>query len=141
MQTIQVGCAIILAPNHSDKKGMILIAQRKMGDFLGGYWEFPGGKCELGETIEECLAREAAEELGIQIKAKELHCHKDHTYPNRKLFFHFYLCEYLGGEPQTLDCQDVRWVKVEELPGYQFPPADADIIADLIANKKKYFGV
>ncbi len=119
---------------------MILIAQRKHGDFLGGYWEFPGGKQEEGETIEDCLAREAVEELGIELRASRLHCQKTHEYPNRKLFFHFYFCEYLSGEPQTLDCQDVRWVRVEELPQYQFPPADADIIADLIANKEKYFG-
>jgi 8-oxo-dGTP pyrophosphatase MutT (NUDIX family) len=71
-ETLEVGCAII------HKNGKLLIAQRHLGDSFGGYWEFPGGKREQGETIEACLTREAFEELGIRIHPEKLLCNKIH---------------------------------------------------------------
>ncbi|TLY30105.1 MAG: NUDIX domain-containing protein, partial [Nitrospirae bacterium] len=59
--TIQVAAGLIL------HEGRYLIAQRKVGVHLGGLWEFPGGKCEPGESLEDCLRRELREELGIEI--------------------------------------------------------------------------
>ena len=141
MKTIEVGCAIIRAGRqHHEKKGHILISQRVVGDFLGGYWEFPGGKREEGESIEDCLIREAMEELGVHVKPQALHSIKEHRYPGKKLIFHFYFCEWISGEPQKIECQDVKWVHIEELTQYLFPPADVEIIQDLITRQQKYFG-
>ena len=120
-----MGCAIIL------KDGKILIAQRKPDDHLGGYWEFPGGKREPGETIEECLVREVREELGVEILPEKLLTVKDHIYPGKTLRLHFYFCKWSSGEAAKIDCHDFCWVRPADLRNFQFPPADLDIIEDL----------
>src|SRR5258706_16301015 len=61
LKHLRVGLAIIIS------KGRVLIAKRKKSDSLGGFWEFPGGKCEPTETLEECVRREVAEELAIEV--------------------------------------------------------------------------
>ena len=113
--------------------------QRKLDDNLGGYWEFPGGKREESESIEECLAREAMEELGIQIRATKFLIRREHHYPEKVLHLYFHFCEWESGEPQAIDCADFRWIFPEELVNFQFPPADDEIIRDLIGNRQSYF--
>ncbi len=130
---IEVGCAII------ERKGEILIARRKPGGHLGGYWEFPGGKKEELESIEECLIREVEEELGILIRPRRFLRNVIHSYPSKKLSLHFYLCAWLSGVPVKKDCSDFRWVKPEGLLSFLFPPADRDMIQELIRKKKFYF--
>ena len=130
---IEVGCAII---RH---QGRILIAQRKPDVFLGNYWEFPGGKREPNESIEECLAREVEEELGVKVKASKLLCEVRHTYPDKDLKLCFWFCDWQSGTACKKDCQDFRWVTPNELPNFKFPPADDDILKDILANQKKYF--
>lgn len=130
---IEVGCAII---RH---QGKILIAQRKPEVYLGGYWEFPGGKREPGETIEQCLAREVREELGVSVRPVKLLREVRHTYPEKDLLLCFWFCDWESGEPSKIDCHDFRWVLPSELTDFQFPPADADLIRELISNQKAYF--
>jgi len=133
--TVNVGCAVIL---HKDR---ILIAQRKKGDTLAGYWEFPGGKLEECESLEECLAREVREELGIEIKAVKFWRTIEHEYPAKKLALHFYFCRWISGKPEPIECAAARWIKIPELKRYKFPPADTDVIKDLIANETEYRGM
>ncbi len=130
---IEVGCAII---RH---QGRILIAQRKAESYLGGYWEFPGGKREAGETIEECLIREVREELGVTISPHSLLKQVRHTYPEKDLLLDFWFCDWVSGEPARVDCQDFRWITPEKLSDFKFPPADDDLIRDLILHKNSYF--
>jgi len=132
---IEVGCAII------ERKGEILIAQRKLEGHLGGYWEFPGGKKEGAESIEECLVREVDEELGVVIQPYKFLTNVVHSYPSREVSLHFYFCTWVSGTPVKKDCLDFRWVKPEGLGSFLFPPADRDIIQDLLQKKKYYFGV
>ena len=130
---IKVGCAVV------HRNGKILIAQRNENDFLGGYWEFPGGKIEPGENMEQCLVREVFEELGIQIKPSLFIKRADYTYPEKKVALFFYLCDWVSGEPKKIDCQDFAWVTPEEMRNYKFPDGDDDMINELIKNKNYYF--
>lgn len=130
---IDVGCAVIR------RNGKILIAQRKPDDHLGLFWEFPGGKVESDETLEACLVREIQEELAVEVKPVELIRTTKHVYPERTILLHFYLCEWVSGEAQKIECHDFSWIPPDELISYKFPPADDDIIKELIEKKNKYF--
>ena len=130
---LEVGCAII---RHQNK---LLIAQRRMDDHLGGYWEFPGGKRNDNETLEECLVREVEEELGVTIVPVRFFQKMEHPYPERILSLNFYLCDWKSGEPCARDCHAFRWIEPEALRDFKFPPADDGIIEELIRNKSRYF--
>ncbi len=130
---MNVGCAIIR------KKDQLLIAQRRPDDHLGGYWEFPGGKKRRQETFEECLSREVKEELDIVIVPAKFFRKIEHHYPEKTLALWFYLCDWKSGEPVCIDCSDFRWIFPEALKEFKFPPADDEIIEELIRNKSKYF--
>lgn len=129
METIEVTAAIIR------QEGAILIAQRPDGSHLGGLWEFPGGKREAGESLEACLERECAEELGVTVSVGELVRVIEHAYPERRVALHFFECRLLDGEPRALGCKAVRWVTPGELSGFRFPPADATLIEDLASGR------
>lgn len=133
MSWIDVGCAIIR------RRDMLLIAQRCPGDTFGGYWEFPGGKREPGESIEDCLVREVREELAVEVRPAGLLCVKEHSYPGKNLRLFFVFCDWLTGVPVRHGCHDFRWIRPEELRRFWLPPADADVIQDLIQRKHVYF--
>ena len=134
MREIEVGCAIV------EKDGKILIAQRKPGSFLGGFWEFPGGKREKDESMEDCLVREIREELGIAIRPREFLRSDRYQYPEKIIHLYFYLCDWISGIPQKIDCLDFRWIFPEELRNFSFPVGDENMINELIAKKHFYFG-
>jgi mutator protein MutT len=122
---VEVAIAVIL------HEGLILICQRRDDDPLGGLWEFPGGKQEPGETPEQCLSREIAEELGITVRPTERLASIDWKYPAVAVRLRPYLCELAGGEPAPLACQQIAWVKPAALLGYSFPPANRQLIESL----------
>ena len=111
----------------------LLIAQRRAGDHLGGWWEFPGGKRKTNETFEECLRRELKEELGIEIEVLELFDSVNHQYPEKSVVLNFYRCLWRKHEPRTLGCQAFAWVTVSQLADYSFPPADASPLRKLLS--------
>lgn len=135
IKKIEVGCGII------HRAGKILIAQRLPGRNYGGYWEFPGGKLDPGETLEQALVREIMEELGILVKPKQILAEATHPYPEFEFALSFVLCEWVSGKPVKHGCFDFRWVEPEELRNFRFPPADTDLINDLIRKKRYYLGV
>lgn len=115
------------------RDGRLLITQRRKGTPLGGFWEFPGGKREAGETLESCLKRELREELGIEVSVgRELET-VPYDYDTQRVLLHFFECTLLEGTPRPLGCQDLLWVPPGELPGYRFPPADTRLLARLKA--------
>ena len=134
MDSIEVGCAIIR------RGAKILIAQRKPGIHLGGYWEFPGGKCRNGESMEVCLEREVYEELGVRILPRKCLGRTKHTFPLKEVSLHFYLCDWIVGVPVRHDCLDFRWITPGELRKYRFPPGDDAVIRELILRETVYFG-
>jgi mutator protein MutT len=109
----------------------LLISQRRAGDHLGGLWEFPGGKCRPGETLPACLRRELEEELGIEIQVGDWIDTLEWEYPEKTVRLHFYRCGLLRREPQAVECQAFAWIRADELAGYSFPPADAQIVTRL----------
>jgi mutator protein MutT len=114
--------------------GQILIDRRKSGGKMGGLWEFPGGKVEPGESIETCVAREVQEELGIQIAVGESLMTIVHDYTEFVLTLHVHHCRHISGKPQTIECDEIRWVMPEELSQFTFPEANAVIIQALQAR-------
>jgi len=99
-------------------------------------WEFPGGKIEPGESPEEALARELNEELGIEAKIGARVTHIRHNYRHGgAVDLQFFAVYEFRGEIENRIFKDVRWVKLEELPNYDFLVADRGLIKDLAAGK------
>lgn len=113
-----------------ERDGRYLVTRRLRGTHLEGVWEFPGGKCDAGESLAACLEREIAEELDTNVRiGAEVH-QAAHAYPERIVELHFFRCELLG-EPRGVQGQEMRWVARHELASLEFPPADAELIAIL----------
>lgn len=108
--------------------GKILIDRRLPQGEMAGFWEFPGGKIEPTETIEECIKREIEEELAIAVAVGDRIITIEHNYTKFKVTLFVHECQYLAGEPQAIECQEVRWVTVAELDQYNFPQANYQII-------------
>lgn len=121
-----IGVAVI-----RDDTGNILIDRRLDEGLLGGLWEFPGGKIEAGETVEECIKREIREELGLEIEVKEHLITINHAYTHFRITLNVYYCQYLGGEPKAIECQEIRWVTLDEIDQFPFPKANIHIIEAL----------
>ena len=121
------------------KDDRFLITQRFDDVHLPGLWEFPGGKVELGETLGGALQREILEELGVTIRVGEEFFRIAHDYPTKSVQLHFFNCSILSGEPRPIEVADLRWVEAQELDRFEFPAADAALIAKLrtINNRAK----
>ena len=89
--------------------GRLLITQRRVGDHLGGLWEFPGGKVEAGESIEHALKREFLEELGVEVLSATEWCGVEHVYEHAHVRLHFFISHDWRGEPQSLEGQAFAW--------------------------------
>jgi 8-oxo-dGTP diphosphatase len=113
------------------REGRLLITRRPAGVHLAGLWEFPGGKREPGESAARCLAREVAEELGIEIAVGEEREVLAFTYPDRRVELRAFDCAWRRGEPRARGCAEWRWVLPADLAGYEFPPANGPLLARL----------
>ncbi len=113
------------------RDGRYLITKRKAGVHLEGLWEFPGGKREGGESLEECLHRELREECGIEVKGFKLVEVIRHAYPEKTVELNFFQCTIAMGEPHALGCDELVWVRPDELGAYDFPPADRPVVEAL----------
>ena len=119
--TIVVSAAVI------ERDGRFLITRRQQGVHLEGYWEFPGGKCDEGESLAACLERELREELDVSARIAEELFATVHEYPDRTVELHFLTCE-IDGEPRPQVGQDMMWARREALSDLEFPPADEEFI-------------
>jgi mutator protein MutT len=122
MKRIDVAIAVVV------DAGKVLICQRKAEDTFGGFWEFPGGKCEAGETLQACLARELLEELAIVVEPVETYPPIAHDYPNVRLTLHPFRCRLVSGELKLIECQAAQWVEPGKIRQYRFPPANAALL-------------
>jgi len=125
MRVVEVAAGLI---RH---EGRYLIAKRAEHVHLAGLWEFPGGKREAGETLEECLQRELFEELNVRIGVPIPFQIIRHDYPEKVVELHFFRCTIESGEPSPVGCAEIRWVLPSELGQYEFPPADRPVIQAL----------
>jgi A/G-specific adenine glycosylase len=113
------------------RRGRVLIAQRPFGGMLGGLWEFPGGKVERGESLEDCLRREIREELGVEIAVGRPVTLVEHAYTHFRITLHAFECRLLSGRPRALQVADWRWVRLDEMDDFAFAVTDRKIIAAL----------
>jgi 8-oxo-dGTP diphosphatase len=125
---------IVVAAAVVERDGAFLVTRRLSGTHLEGFWEFPGGKCEPGESHPACLEREIREELDTDIRVGEELFTVAHEYPDRIVELHFFRCE-LAGTPRPVIGQAMRWVPRAELHSLDFPPADLELIESLIAHR------
>jgi len=98
---------------------------------LGGLWEFPGGKQEPGETIEECIARELEEELGIKTAVGEFFMTVQHAYSHFTMTMHVYRTSIISGRPRPIHCADYVWVEIPSLGKYAYSKADLLVVEKL----------
>jgi A/G-specific adenine glycosylase len=120
-----------------NERGRFLIAQRLPEGLLGGLWEFPGGKQESGESLEDCLQRELAEELGIEVYVGEPLAVVQHAYTHFRITLHAFHCRLTGGQPRALGCAGWEWIELDEVDRFAFSAADRKIIAALQASAQR----
>jgi 8-oxo-dGTP diphosphatase len=106
----------------------ILLSQRRSDSHLGGFWEFPGGKVEPGESRESALIREVMEELGIRVKIGLQVLEQSHRYPDRYVRVHFYECRILEGSPVALEAIRLAWCPPQQLHRYRMPEANTRVV-------------
>jgi mutator protein MutT len=120
----------------SSGRAHLLIAKRKQNSVHAGLWEFPGGKVNINESLEQCLMRELKEELAIKIDVKKPFVTLEQDYGGFSITLHASDCSILQGQPQAIACQEFRWVSVEDLANYKFCKADQLIVAKLQKERK-----
>ena len=109
-----------------------MICQRPAHKARGLLWEFVGGKVEKGETKEEALIRECREELDVAIGVKDLFMDVIHEYPDILVHLTLFNAVIEDGIPKKLEHNDIKWITVDEIPKYDFCPADEDILKRLM---------
>lgn len=124
---LHVTCALI------HRNGRVLCAQRSASMPLPLKWEFPGGKREAGESLEQCVIREIREELGLDIHIVEPIPSTIHEYPDgKKVCLHPFLCRIVGGDLAVKEHVRIGWFLPEELPELDWAEADKPIVEYLI---------
>jgi len=126
MGLIKVVCGIIF------KDGKVLICRRKPEKSLGGYWEFPGGKIEDGESNEESLNRELLEELGMKVDVKNYFRTNIHTYEKFTIELIAYKCHFIHANYKLTDHDTYKWVSVKDLKNINLAPADIPLAIELL---------
>ena len=114
--------------------GRFLACQRPAHKARGLLWEFVGGKVEKGETREEALIRECREELGVEVKPIDVFMRVVHEYPDLTVHLILYNARITNGNIQLLEHNDARWLKPDEIPNYQFCPADKEILEKIMLD-------
>ena len=110
------------------KRNKILLARRKAGKSLAGYWEFPGGKIEKGEAREAALRRELAEEFSLDAQIGRFLGENIHDYGAQKIRLMAFLVAEFSGEIRLSDHDRIDWVEAERLSDYRLAPADIPLV-------------
>lgn len=128
MKTIEVVAAIIV------RAGEVFATQRGYGEWQG-WWEFPGGKIEAGETPQEALRREIREELDADIEVGELLETVEWDYPNFHLTMHCFWCTLLSESLSLNEHQAATWLTADNLSSVKWLPADEGLVAKIVSSK------
>ena len=112
-----------------DAERRVLIAERPVGKHMAGWWEFPGGKVDSGESDAQALVRELREELGIEARPDHEVMQLSHEYPDRTIDLVLWCATLTSGTPQGLDGQQLKWVDCQSFGGERMLPADTPLIA------------
>ncbi|MGD1393805.1 8-oxo-dGTP diphosphatase MutT [Vibrio harveyi] len=128
MKRIHIVAAIIF----NQDKSQIFITKRPDDKHKGGFWEFPGGKVEQGESVEQAMIRELEEEIGITVTEQSLFEHLEYDYSEKSLKFDFMTVSQFDNQPYGREGQEGRWVDVAALLDYTFPEANVPILERVI---------
>lgn len=128
---IEVGLGLVVRTDPAPAR--VLITRRSSGTVYAGYWEFPGGKIERGESPEDCAVREVREEVGLTVKAVHRLAVVEHSYEHGRVRLSAWLCTEVerGEEPRPLEVADCRWCTLDEIPWDEFLPANSAIVREL----------
>src|SRR5262249_11949494 len=121
---------IVVAAAVIEQNAKYLVARRLQGTHLAGYWEFPGGKLDPGESAEDALRREIREELNTDIIALREIFQTSYAYAGRIVELRFFRGD-LAGPPAPALGQELRWIRREDFATLEFPPADAELLLNL----------
>ena len=127
---VQVAAALIWRDNK------FMICQRPTTKTRALQWEFVGGKTEPGETLQQALIRECMEELNITVAVNDIFMEVDHEYPDIKIHLTLFNCTIEQGVPELLEHNDLKWITPDEIPQYNFCPADKDILERIMSQGK-----
>lgn len=124
---------LVVAALIIDQQGRVLLTQRTQKQSFAGYWEFPGGKIEEGESPEEALTREIQEEIGVACRVGKIAKVLFYQYPAFDLFLLVYHCEVLA-TPSSIEVEQIVYVERENLFKYKMIPADEPLVKELAAG-------
>lgn len=136
----RVPLTVVTAAVIRDGGGRVLLARRPADRHMGGLWEFPGGKVDDGEEPAAGLARELAEELGVEAEVGEPVTFAVHSEPGLRILLLFYEARIVRGEASPHDGQQLAWVPAAELERYPTPPADAALVRLLAGATEEHQG-
>ena len=117
-----------------ERDGQVLVTQRAAKAHQGGLWEFPGGKLESGESAEQALIRELAEELNIQVTQQAPLIEISHDYGDKQVRLFVSVVRAFEGEPQGMEGQPMQWIAAADLNRLSFPAANLPIIQAYLAQ-------
>lgn len=129
---LDVSAAVIIHNNT------VLLAKRPQGKEFAGYWEFPGGKVEPGETHTDCLKREIMEELGVTIETGSLLTIADHAQTHRIIRLSAFFATITDGHPAAIEHEEIRWCAIPELQNLHLAPADLEIAGILMQHHTRH---
>ena len=124
-----------------EREGRVLICRRRKDARFGGFWEFPGGKCEASETPSDCLRRELSEEVGLVVEPTHAFTVIEHQYPKGPVRLHPFLCRVVSGAAAPLAADELRWVAPDALSAHRFPPANDPLLAEIVQYLRTTGGV
>jgi mutator protein MutT len=116
------------------RDGRLLVTKRPKAAHLGGFWEFPGGKLTPGETAEVCVVREVQEETRVSVAPRSRREPIVWQYPDRIVTLQPVTCDWLAGDGECVEVEELSWCLPLELGTLPFPPANAELVARLIAE-------
>jgi len=124
---------LVAAAALVDIDGRVLVQQRPEGKHMAGLWEFPGGKVEPGERLEQSLIRELKEELDVDVAETCLapFAFASHVYDNFYLLMPLFVCRVWQGTPRPVEDQALKWIRPLHMAELPMPPADSPLVAML----------
>lgn len=127
---VQVGIGLV------SRASSYLVRQRPPGGPMPGYWEFPGGKCEPGESPRDAALRECREELGLAVRILRLRRAVDYRYPHAWVTMSFFDCVLDDSAAEPAGATGFQWVHALELPSLRFPGANDAILDELVRESR-----
>lgn len=120
-----------------EKENQVLIARRKAGKHLAGYWEFPGGKIEINETAEDCLKREIKEEFSVEIEVNNYIGESIFEYPEKRIKLIAFSGKIIEGEIILREHDLVEWIDIKDIALFKMAPADIPLVELYKNNRNK----